>query len=632
MDLHHGMHTIEGNKGSTNYRTMRVAGTTYLPVGARTSVHVFSSTDNSFRFQQESGFSCHRLRSRDPCPACNIANSNRVAGASCACKNGFTGKVTWKDNKPSGSCKAASCNIANSNKKPGTACKCLDGFVGAIKWIGDKATGSCKPAPCNIAFSNKKPGKDCKCNAPYKGTISWSGSVASGKCVKAGCGVKSGGFNADLVANIKAVKGWREVRNWRTSSNSELYESNGEFNNALGRFSPKETGYFLCAANVRLDGFQAASYSRLLITINGAKDVNNGLHTIEGRGGSTNYRSMMVTGTLMINKGQYASVYVYSSNDNSYTIQSESGFSCHRFSTKVGFHAEKNGNLPMGKGWKEISNFRTAGAAGLYNVGGTTASTNGFNNANGRFYAPVDGVYFCGAMVRMDGASTAGYFRLNMNLNGGADVNNGFHAIRGNKDSSNYGSLNIAGSVYLKKKQYLSLYAYSYSDNSWSVQSESGWGCHQMGTSIGFHADMSADQVFKRGWSRVTKWRTAGNNELYALKGGINTQGYYTAPEQGYYACASQVRIDAGSSTYFRLVIAINGQADVNNGLHAIDGAQGSTNYRTMRLAGTIYLKKGEKTSVHVYSATDNSYRVQHESGFSCHKFAPADKCATDTK
>merc|ERR1712025_16077 len=39
------------------------------------------------------------------------------------------------------------------------------------------------------------------------------------------------------------------------------------------------------------------------------------------------------------------------------------------------------------------------------------------------------------------------------------------------------------------------------------------------------------------------------------------------------------------------------------------------------RIVGTIYLKKSDRTSVHVYSASDNSWRLQHESGFSCHRF-----------
>ena len=63
-------------------------------------------------------------------------------------------------------------------------------------------------------------------------------------------------------------------------------------------------------------------------------------------------------------------------------------------------------------------------------------------------------------------------------------------------------------------------------------------------------------------------------------------------------------------------------------GLHVIDGNRGSTNYRSMTIAGSTYLKKGDKTSVKVFSEKDTGYYVMTESGFSCHKFVtPATRC-----
>merc|ERR1712032_984882 len=302
-------------------------------------------------------------------------------------------------------------------------------------------------------------------------------------------------------------------------------------------------------------------------------------------------------------------------NDNSYYIRTETGFSCHAFSTKYGFHADKNGNQGFGRHWREVTNFRTSGTYALYNIGG------GFNAGQGRYYAPSTGYYFCSNLLRLDSASAAGYFRINMVLNRGADVNNGFHGIRGNKGSTYYGTLGVAGSVRLSKGWTMSTYLYSSSDNSFTVQSESGFGCHQMAGGVGFHADAYGDQVFGRGWARLARWRASGNNELYSVGGGLGTT-WYTAPRAGYYMCATQLRIDSASNTRFRMIIALDNGMDTHNGLHVSDGNQGSTNYRTMRIMGTVYLKKGVRTSVHVYSASDNSWRLQHESGFSCHKFA----------
>ena len=122
-----------------------------------------------------------------------------------------------------------------------------------------------------------------------------------------------------------------------------MYENGNEFDEAKGRFKPKETGYFLCNGNVRLDSFDGAS-SALLISINGKKDKNSGLYTVEGNGGSTNYRSMMVAGTLQLKKGQFASLFIYSSGDTYYRVSTESGFSCHQLDSVTGFHADKSIN------------------------------------------------------------------------------------------------------------------------------------------------------------------------------------------------------------------------------------------------------------------------------------------------
>lgn len=87
------------------------------------------------------------------------------------------------------------------------------------------------------------------------------------------------------------------------------------------------------------------------------------------------------------------------------------------------------------------------------------------------------------------------------------------------------------------------------------------------------------------------------------------------------------MRLDsADRSHYFRLLLAVNDNRDTNNGLHAING-YGSSDYRPMIVAGTLYLKEKQKVSVWLYSASDNSWRAQHESGFGCHLLETYTKC-----
>ena len=120
--------------------------------------------------------------------------------------------------------------------------------------------------------------------------------------------------------------------------------------------------------------------------------------------------------------------------------------------------------------------------------------------------------------------------------------------------------------------QYLSAWVFASSDNSFRIQSESGFGCHLMGTQIGFHADLNNTVTFGKGWHRLTNWEQRGTikKELYALGGGVGSTGFFVAPKAGYYVCASQVRLDsAAKSSYFRLILSLNGNTDINQGFEA---------------------------------------------------------------
>ena len=630
IDANTGFAVMDGNQGSDNYRSLRVAGLVPLKAGETVSVIVYSQNDLDWTFSKESGFSCNKIFSKSPCAACNIPFSNKVAGPGCACKAGYTGKITWKDNKPSGVCKPVACTVKNSNNKAGPDCACGDGYEGKITWKDNKPTGKCAVAQCDVKNSNKKPGKECKCEKPYVGTIRWMGSTAIGPC--GACGTNSG-FNADLAKDKKGARSWQELGGWRVNSNTHLYEGNGEFDSSKGRFAPKSDGYYLCNANVGFEYLSSAGLSRLLIAVNKVgvktplKDINNGLGAVEGNGGSTTYRSMAVAGVLQIKDGWFASVFVYSSFDSIFTIKSESGFSCHKFRTKFGFHADKlnTETLSMKTGWVRISNWRDSGSLGLYNTGG------GFDRKTGFYTAPASGAYFCSALLRLDYASRTSMFVLSLNVDDKPEIDHGLSSVRGNRGSSNYGTMGIAGTIYLKQKQDISLYAYSSNDNFFRVTTEAGWGCHMLGTGVGFHADMSATQTFTQGdgWTRLSKWRTAGNNELYAQGASLNAEGFFLAPESGYYLCAAQVRVDSTySNARYRMIIAINNEMDINNGLHVTDSNIGYTNYRSLRLAGSVYLKKGDTTNVAIQApAAEKTWKVHSASGFSCHMFTTKQPC-----
>jgi hypothetical protein len=242
-DNNNGFGSIESNRQQTNFRrSMRVAGSMFLKKGDKVEVNIYSHSIKAWTANTESGFSCHKFTTHlVACPKCNAPNSN---------KPGFKGAVTY-------------------NRKSETY------------------TGTCAKAKCTIENSNMQDGEKCKCKTHYNGKITWDDTGAKGECVECG---PAKGFNADLLTSIYQNKpGWREVTNWRTNLNNELYQTDGSLDGSKGRFIPNQEGYYLCNANVRLDSLSANAEARLNIGLNGKPDEVNGLSVAEGNGGSSNY-------------------------------------------------------------------------------------------------------------------------------------------------------------------------------------------------------------------------------------------------------------------------------------------------------------------------------------------------------
>lgn len=132
---------------------------------------------------------------------CDVDNSNNEAGLSCACLPAYNGTVTWSGSTPTGTCTTckaaymesdsffgamtcvpAACDISNSNGLAGRDCACHNGYEGSIEWSGSNPDGTCTKAPCDVENSNQAAGTPCSCLPGYNGTIIWSGSTPTGTC------------------------------------------------------------------------------------------------------------------------------------------------------------------------------------------------------------------------------------------------------------------------------------------------------------------------------------------------------------------------------------------------------------------------------------------------------------------
>lgn len=164
-----------------------------------------------------------------------------------------------------------------------------------------------------------------------------------------------------------------------------------------------------------------------------------------------------------------------------------------------GFHADKLNTRPRSStGWYEVTKWRSSaeGSNNLY-------ADEGFDNDSGRYTVKQPGAYYCFALARLDGINRSGRSILLIGLNGDIDQTNGLFGIDGNVASTNYRGMSVAGTLFLKEKDFVSMYVYTDVDNNWQLHDETSMGCHFMNSKIGFHANLKESRTYASGWRRI---------------------------------------------------------------------------------------------------------------------------------
>lgn len=234
-----------------------------------------------------------------------------------------------------------------------------------------------------------------------------------------------------------------------------------------------------------------------------------------------------------------------------------------------------------------------------------------------------------------------GYRAMFLNTLGGSNVALGYRALNANTSGTNNvaigddaGGMNVTGSsnVYIGSKAGALATGSNelYIDNS-SISNpliHGNFASNQLtiNGSLGvtdlpaFAVDLTNSSThFNTGWVEVTGWNTTATG-LHNDGGHFNLgNGRFTAPYNGLYFFSAQVRLDGTSSPtggFYRLVIAVNGVANIHGGMHAISDHTSGT-WTTLNVSGVVKLSAGQYVSCFIESGTDTNWNIQSESGFS---------------
>lgn len=245
-------------------------------------------------------------------------------------------------------------------------------------------------------------------------------------------------FHADLVSDI-AVKttNWTKVGGWRTSGAKGLVNTGGHFNATTGEYTVPQDGYYYFSARLRLDNAGAGSnkrYSSLLFAVNGVKDATKGLSSIS-RPDKGSYDSVVLTATVNLKKGDKVTLWVSHSDDNSYTVQGESGFSGYLiesmssavFRGSVGGATAVTWTATADSNFHVVNNITNTGSAGRFDP-------NKYWDASSSTYtAPYRGYYRVNGYADVDlnvSLPYARYYRVYASINGVARYRNGLSGLQ----------------------------------------------------------------------------------------------------------------------------------------------------------------------------------------------------------
>ena len=99
--------------------------------------------------------------------------------------------------------------------------------------------------------------------------------------------------------------------------------TSGHYNATTGEFTTPLDGFYYVSTQVRFDS-NAASYIRVIISVDGSSYGNGGGHIINGNKHSTDYQSLSLSNIVKVAANKIIKIQAYSHDDNSWAIQVES--------------------------------------------------------------------------------------------------------------------------------------------------------------------------------------------------------------------------------------------------------------------------------------------------------------------
>ncbi|XP_015755007.1 PREDICTED: uncharacterized protein LOC107334576 isoform X2 [Acropora digitifera] len=402
--------------------------------------------------------------------------------------------------------------------------------------------------------------------------------------------------------NISAV--WNRMQHSTAINSIRNFKSENAYSTLNnGVFTCDSDGLFLVTALINMNSTFSLheNFFRLLVSVgNNVRDSYSGQLIVGAK--SSGADSLIVSGVVELGKGVTVSVYIYCGDCDGVTI--DGLFSVVTISPDwpgVSASLKDTINLQSSE-WTRLTRWKTSAVPGSFSF------DNALSPTDGAYRTRVDGTYFlsCNAIFNGQGKGN-----LSLIIAIDDDLSEGHGLLSLNENPNRDVTLNVAGSIKLRKNQSVSVFVATTEPNSWSISIDTSFFVALVGSKSlhapGFFA-VKSDKGPSAGSSNgeISGWRTI-HAQFDSLLEGNSAQwnarsGRFKADEDGFYLVAANVLIrHSGSSKVTMKIVRDDGQRQ-QTALTTFcpSDSRGSQYVDTLTIAGITRLNVDQKISIFI--------------------------------
>ena len=269
--------------------------------------------------------------------------------------------------------------------------------------------------------------------------------------------------------------GWNRMENSTMISSIRNFKSENAYltlNNSV--FTCDSDGLFLVTTLVNVNStfpLQESSF-RLLLSVGGyVRDSKSG--QLIARTKSSGADSLIVSGVVELGKGVTVSVYIYCGDYDGVII--DGLFSVVMIPPDwpgVSASLKDTMNLKL-PGWTKLTRWKTSAVPGSFSF------DNAFSPTDGVYRTLVDGTYFLSSNAIFSGQGK-GNLSLIIAIDDDLDEGDGLFSL--NENPNGDVTLNVAGSIKLRKNQSVSVFVATTEPKSWNISSDTGFSVALVGS------------------------------------------------------------------------------------------------------------------------------------------------------